>query len=270
MISKQYFETTFSLATAQALQEWANNNLIVVGQGDYAMKVAHSGSATMFAETEITGFTIGNEYTLSTDTIDVFSNIYRTKINALPNDNASMVAELGYGTGIRNLLFTATAETMYIAIGDENAGSQTYTIVDNVSLKIDGVEAVSNGTFEGNNTTGWYAQGGNAILSIYEYDPVIEPPVPGDNPYLVPINVPIYDSGNPAHVRVPTDEPYTDATFNNASFTSFYMEPGFTSTTAINLTRSGSESARRYISLHVDNDLHPAQMSDNQLSSYRQ
>ncbi len=258
MISKQYFEKTFSLATAQTLQEWADYNLITASLGDYAMKIEYLSNTSMFAETEVSGLTIGDEYTLFLHMDEIVSNTFKIKINSIANDNSSMVTEVDYGLGVRSITFTATEEIMYIVIGDESAEEGIYSIVDNVSLKINGAEAINNGGFENENTTGWYAQNSNATLVVYEYN--VAPPV-GDNPYLEIVTIPAYNSGDNSHVLITTSNG-NESELNTIGKEHFYVEPGEYGATAWDITASGSSSNRKTISLYNGNDLHPGKLSD--------
>ncbi len=259
--SKTYFERTFSLPTAIALQTWANNNLIIESDGDYAMKIAYNAPGEMFAETTLSGLTIGNEYTLKLDTKEIVSNTFKIYVTASANDHTVPVVEAGYGLGIRSAVFIATAETMYLSVGDLGSAPSTYSIIDNVSVKGDGgINYVTNGTFEGNDTTGWTAY--NSVPSAYSY--VVEPPVQGDNPYLEDVSIPVYDSGNSKHCIIPDDEPWSSTTLNSTSYTNFFVRPG--SYSLVTITRSGTDIARRTLSLYNGNDTHPGKLDLSELA----
>lgn len=271
MISKQYFETTFSLETARALQTWADNNIIVQGVGDYAMEVsyAENGGSVMFAETEMTGMTMGEDYSVRIYMEDIYSNAFRIFINDVPNDNTNPILQLGWVStpGWVDGNFTATAETMYLAIGDDVPNVGVYSISDNITVKdTAGTNFVTNGTFEGNDTTGWYGQDVNTVISVHSY--VAQPPV--DNDYLEPVNIPPYDENNPAHGLITTSNGrFTNGFINTASIQHFYIEPGnYSGMGSLAITQSGTASQRKSLSLHNGNDTHPGKLSSAQCAIY--
>ncbi len=265
MISKVYFEETYSLVTAQTLQAWANDNLIAESYGDFGMRIDYLANPDdeMFAETEVTGLVQGNDYTLKLYVYAIRSNSFKIYINELPNDNTSAIKEEGWEQPPvqRTIDFTATQETMYIAIGDTTGAPDIYSIVDNVSIKSGVNELISNGSFE-TDTTGWYAQNGNATLSLYEYSPTSE------NDYLEDVVIPAYDSGNTEHVLITTSNG-NDSLLNESGKINFYVEPGDYSGGTWTLSASGTDVKRRTISLYNGNDTHPGKLSVGEVAQFQ-
>jgi len=182
MISKHYFNETFNLATARDLQDWAENNLLDVTDGDYGMKISHLADGEMFTQAEITGLQVDIGTIVRLDVKEIVSNDFRVYITDTPGDWSRAIAELSYGLGQRILPFTPTAETMYIGIGDLNGASGIYSIVDNVRFSIGSIE---NGTFEDGTTTGWTSI--NATTEAYGYSvesPIDDPVITGTAYYF--------------------------------------------------------------------------------------
>ncbi len=160
--------------------------------GDYGMKISYYGADEMFAETELTGLTVDETYTVTLYVKEATTNAFRVRINTLANNNSSMVEEITYGLGDRVFTFTATSTTMYLAIGDDVASATIYSIVDNIEVLVGGSNAVVNGTFENGNTTGWYAQNDNAELTIHEYSSDVPIPPIGSAPDPIPTGTSYY------------------------------------------------------------------------------
>jgi len=106
-----------------------------------------------------------------------------------------------------------------------------------------------------------------AIASVQVKEPS------GENPYLEPVNIPTYDAENPEHLLITVaNGKWTSANLNSSTYKHFYIEPGYYGTTRsdiVTLTRSGTESDRRTLSLLNGNDIHPAALSDNQQADLR-
>jgi len=235
------------------LQAQANRRYITQSIGNNALKINWVSDGSMFAETAISGLTIGDEYLVLIRVIEIVSTKFRIKINSQPNNNASNVAEIGYGLGARELRFTATATTMYLAIGDESGESIMYSIIDNTSINILGVEGITNTDFEVD-TSGWYAQNSNALLTTYVYTEQLPST---NNPYLKTVTIPPYDSTNATHMLL-TPATWNETNLNTAGVYYFYLEPGVYAGRP-NLTTSGTISQRRYITINDANSgVHPA------------
>ncbi len=262
--SKTYFEDVFSIETARALQTWAQNNLITIPDGDYGMKVSYLADGEMFAETEITGLSIGVSTILRLDIKEITANQFRVYINADANDNTSSIAELGWGTGVRTLEFIPTAEIMYLAIGDNSGVIDTYSIVDNVTVT---PGTIANGTFEDGTTTGWYAQNGNATIEAYEYN--AEPPIV-NNQYIKNISIPLYvDTGDDTDGLITEANGRWNSTYlNRTDIANFYVEYGdYIPKGRIVITKSGTATIPRTISFHNGNDLHPGMIDESLLAN---
>lgn len=92
-----------------------------------------------------------------------------------------------------------------------------------------------------------------------------EPIPPEENPYLEVVNIPDYDSGESTHFLIPDDGDFIQANLDNVNYRHFYVRPGdyqaADNSSETIITRSGTESNPRTISLYNGNDLHPAQMT---------
>ncbi len=269
MVGKHFFGKTFSIATAQALQAWIDYRIVNQGIGNFGLKIRDNGvSVSSLAETEITGLTVGEWYTINLSIKEAVSNQFYIGINSLANDNTSVITSSGWTGYEPFLMFKATTTTVYFVVGDNVACDGCYVIIDNISLLADNIEKISNGTIE-SNITGWYPHDDTSVLEHYEYAPI--PPV-GDNPYLEEVVIPVYNAGNSTHVIVGSGyEPLSDATFNNPSWKHFYVLPHNYGNQVISITTSGLENDRRTVSLHNGNDTHPAELGKdfNEVANYQ-
>lgn len=265
-ISKHYFGP-FSIPTLQAINDWAQINLLEPEFGEYGMKISYLLDGSMFAETELTDLTIGNEYTINVYVREVLSNQFKVYINELPNDNLTSVAEIGWGLGLRTVSFTATETTMYLAIGDVVSATSTYSIIDEVSVLGDGTNYITNGTFEDGTTTGWYPQLDGATIEPYLYAQI--PVDPEDNIYYEPVSIPAYDPLDPLPDQILiTTTNGNETLLNEPGYQHFYVEPGDYVAAGIGLwtlTEDGDANNRRTISLYNPRygDIHPASMPMN-------
>lgn len=87
--------------------------------------------------------------------------------------------------------------------------------------------------------------------------------------YLEPVNIPVYNAGDPTHVLItPSNNKWTESVLNNSSYKHFYVTPGVYSNTVLRIKTSGTSGSRRTLSLYTPgNDRHPAAMADNEVAS---
>ena len=261
MNSKFYIDDSFDLTKLQALQSWADNNLLIQPKDSYYLYIGDNEDSSMYAETEILGLTAGEYYLMNVDIVDFAGNDLKIRINELSNDNTFTVYEMDATVGKNQLPFQALASNMYLAIGDDVSNPSNYIHVDSVVCTINGTNAVENGDFETGDTTGWYSQGGSSQIEVREYEV-------SDNPYLVDVSpyLPPYDSGDPSHFLISDSGDWTESNLNNPDYQHFYIEPG-TYTSKIEISTSGTDTARRTISLYNGNDTHPGKLDKSQLAN---
>ena len=259
MIAKHLITNPFSLVTAQALQEWAEQNIIGKDLETAGMRIGYSTDGIMFAEQAVTGLTIGQEYTLYINMFQIASNQFKIHVNTSANDNSTSIAELGYGAGLRQLTFTATQTTHYIAIGDNISNVNVYSITDNISMKDGTTELITNGTFEAG-ITGWTAQ--NASLTQYLYTPLSG----GLKLYEEARILPAYDAGNPSHIIINASN-WNEATMNNATYKHHFITGGISYGSydnAFTITKEGTILEPCTIQLYQNGDTHPASLTANE------
>ncbi len=91
--------------------------------------------------------------------------------------------------------------------------------------------------------------------------------------YLEPINIPIYNPNDSTHVLItPTNGKWNESVLNNLDYKHFYIAPGKYTDSIIYLRSSGTESARRTLSLYNPsnpNDTHPASLPDNEQANVK-
>lgn len=90
-----------------------------------------------------------------------------------------------------------------------------------------------------------------------------------ENPYLEPVSIPSYvDTGDDTDGLITESNGRWNSTYlNREDIQHFYVEPG--NYGEIVLTRSGTASQRRTISLHNGNDTHPGKLATNELALYQ-
>jgi hypothetical protein len=100
----------------------------------------------------------------------------------------------------------------------------------------------------------------------------LEPGTSYVSPYLKEVIIPPYNANNPEHFLITTTNNGWRQ-INNPAYRYFYVAPGNYNSVDMNgdgysdtilLTKSGTASAPRYISLYNGNDWHPAKLSVNQ------
>ena len=80
--------------------------------------------------------------------------------------------------------------------------------------------------------------------------------------------IPKYNPNDRSHVLItPNNGKWNRYVLNDPNKKHFYVKPGKYSSKYINLTRSGTKSSRRTMSLYNGNDLHPAALPDNQVAN---
>jgi len=80
--------------------------------------------------------------------------------------------------------------------------------------------------------------------------------------------IPKYNPNDFTHVLItPSNGKWNRYVLNDPNKKHFYVKPGKYSSKYINLTRSGTKSSRRTMSLYNGNDLHPAALPDNQVAN---
>ncbi|MCD6499319.1 MAG: hypothetical protein J7M25_13585 [Deltaproteobacteria bacterium] len=76
--------------------------------------------------------------------------------------------------------------------------------------------------------------------------------------YLVDVHIPPYDSNDPQHVLISTEEDWSH--INDPDKRVFFVQPN-TVTADVTITASGSESSPRILALYRDDDTHPGKLS---------
>ncbi len=90
----------------------------------------------------------------------------------------------------------------------------------------------------------------------------------GASKYEEKVAIPKYNPNNPTHVLItPSNGKWNRYVLNDPNKKHFYVKPGKYSSKYINLTRSGTKSSRRTMSLYNGNNLHPAALPDNQVAN---
>jgi len=84
------------------------------------------------------------------------------------------------------------------------------------------------------------------------------------NEYLLDIKIPKYDPSNPEHFLINPENKGWDQ-INNSKYTYFFVDPGIYNWVWIR--QSGTVEKPKYICLHNESDLHPAQLSESQQAS---
>ncbi len=258
MISLQRFEETFSLYTAQALDNYARYNTNKPDKGEFGLRLTNTiQDMPAFAELAITGLPVGELVCLNLKLSMDSTNQFKIMLNTASHSHSSPWYEEGWknGEGYRSILFKAPQETMYLAIGDSNAITSLSVVVDNVELLSNGIDLIPDGNFE-IGISEWTSFLSDANIEHYEYNPPI-----ADNPYLEPVDIPVYDAGNSKHCRIPTDAPWNATTLNSSTWEHFYIESGIYSGRP-EVTRSGTSGERRTISPYTDVDTHPGKLAD--------
>ncbi len=84
------------------------------------------------------------------------------------------------------------------------------------------------------------------------------------SPYLLAVDIPTYDSGDPTHFLItPSNSGFSQ--INNLAYTNFYVEPGNYGN--FNITSSGTSETPRTLSLLGNGDIHPAQLAVGEQAS---